>query len=315
MNKTSEGDGLLWRFDGDWPDALGELSAEMHTIDRDACWIWFQFFPLALKDLLDATPDRKVLEQVYQFRGTYQLADIPDTSHRFLYGHRYWPAVKRALVPVMADEPKPTLVETIRSLAARLDGPSDLTLAISAVGLMTLRQVGPDFLTRPYSRIVGSETAEQVLRSRATNAKRGLFGRSKPRVVMDEGQSDGWFPLVPGQHITTAAELDKRPHHETNRRCSIGNGPIPVDCRSGTCGTCWVGILGGNEKLDPVEPFERKRMEYFGYWENPFHRSDDLRPLIRLACQCVARGSCGIVIPPWNGVWSRKRQEAVARRT
>jgi len=76
-----------------------------------------------------------------------------------------------------------------------------------------------------------------------------------------------------------------------------------------------VGILGGNEKLDPVEPFERKRMEYFGYWGNPFHRSDDLRPLIRLACQCVARGSCSIVIPPWNGVWSRKRQEAVARRT
>src|SRR3954454_21760368 len=89
MNKRSEGEGLLWQFDGDWPDALRELSADMHTVDRDACWIWFQFFPLALKHLLGATPDRKVLEQVEQLRGTYQLADIPRPFPRFLYGHRY----------------------------------------------------------------------------------------------------------------------------------------------------------------------------------------------------------------------------------
>src|SRR3954462_9924528 len=123
---------------------------------------------------------------------------------------------------------------------------------------------------------------------------------------MDESKPDGWFPLVPGQHITTAAELDKRVFIDP--RCSISNGPIPVDCRSGSCGTCWVGILGGNANLAPVDSFEQKRMEYFGYWESPLHHPNNGRPLIRLACQSIANGTCAIVIPPWNGVWSKVRR-------
>jgi ferredoxin len=302
-------------FDAQWPAALAELSAEMHPIDRDACLIWFQYFPLELHHLLETTPDRAALDLFYKFRGSYRLAEIADTSHRFLFGHQYWPAVKQALRQL---ETRPTLLETIRAVAAKVDGPRGLTLPISAIGLMTLRQAGSAFLETAYTLPAETRTLEKALSARATGSKTGglfkLLSKPKPRIIIDERSPEGWFPLVPGQHITTAAELDKKPYHETNLRCSPGNGPIPVDCRSGTCGTCWIGILGANEKLSPVEPFERRRMDYFGYGESPFHNSEAPRPLIRLACQTIATETCTIVIPPWNGIWSAARREAFARR-
>jgi hypothetical protein len=49
-----------------------------------------------------------------------------------------------------------------------------------------------------------------------------------------------------------------------------------------------------------VNPFERKRMDYFGYWESLFHNTASPHPLIRLACQTIATESCTIVIPPWK---------------
>lgn len=301
---------FLQQFDSDWPRALAELTPEMHPVDRDACLIWFQFFPLGLNELVTNISDPAALEVFYQFRGTFRLAEIADTSHRFLHSHRYWPAVKRALHHI---EPDQSLTDMIRRVAALVKGPSEFTLTIAAIGLMTLRQIGPAFLTQPYTPPEDRGTPDEILRSRTTGAKCGLFSRRKPRVIIDEREKDGWFPLIPGQHITTAAERDKRPHHATDRRCSLGNGPIPVDCRSGTCGTCWVGILGGNENLSPVDEFEKKRMGYFGYWENPFHTPDVPTPLIRLACQTVAGETCSVVIPPWNGVWSSARREAYER--
>jgi ferredoxin len=301
----------LNQFDSDWPSAIGELAGAMHPVDRDACLIWLQFFPLGLYELLQTTPDRAILEQFYQFRGSYRLADVADTSHHFLYGHRYWPAIKQALSETAREL---TLAETIRAVAAKVQAPLELTLPITAIGVMTLRQTGPAFLQKPYEPPIYTRTAEEVIQLRSTGSKKGWLFRSKPRVTMNERQPDGWFPLIAGQHITTAAELDKRPHHETNVRCSVGNGPIPVDCRSGTCGTCWVGILGGRERLTPVDDFERKRMDYFGYWESPFHNANEARPLIRLACQSIASGSCSIVIPWWNGVWGKSRRAAFNRR-
>jgi ferredoxin len=301
----------LRQFDADWPFALRELANEMHPVDRDACFIWFQFFPLALHELLMATPDGKALEQFFQFRGIYALADVADTSHRFLYGHRYWPFVRDALAGV---SPKRSLVETIRAVAADVKAPSELTLPISAIGLMTLRQAGPAFLGNPYTPPAETRSPEDVLRERATDAKSHWFSKRQPRIIINEKQADGWFPLIPGQHITTAAERDKRPHHEADSRCFAGNGAIPVHCRAGSCGTCWVGVVGGNDKLAPVDDFERKRMAHFGYWESPFHTPDDPRPLIRLACQSIARGSCSIIIPSWNGVWGAGRRAAFERR-
>ena len=298
-------------FDRQWPTTLADLSDEMHPLDRDACLIWFQFFPLGLHHLLENTPDPVALDLFYKFRGAYRLAEIADTSHRFLFGHQYWPAVKQALKKF---EAQASLRETIHAVAAQVKAPLGLTLPLSTIGLMTLRQAGSAFLETEYTPPGETQTPEKVLNTRATGVKTGWLSKPKPRVIIDERSSEGWFPLIPGQHITTAAALDQKPYHETNPRCSPGNGPIPVDCRSGTCGTCWIGILGGNEKLSPVDPFERKRMDYFGYWETPFHNPASSHPLVRLACQTVAAESCTVVIPPWNGIWSVSRREAFARR-
>ncbi len=74
-----------------------------------------------------------------------------------------------------------------------------------------------------------------------------------------------------------------------------------------------MGVIGGFENLDPVEEFERKRMEYFGYWDGGFVDSLGDRPIVRLACQARANGSVTIVIPPWNGVFGRSRREKELR--
>jgi len=64
-----------------------------------------------------------------------------------------------------------------------------------------------------------------------------------------------------------------------------------------SCGTCWVGVLGGAEKLSPVEKHEAVRMRVFGYAELQI----GTQPIMRLACQARAQGAVSIVIPPWNG--------------
>ncbi len=64
--------------------------------------------------------------------------------------------------------------------------------------------------------------------------------------------------------------------------------------------TCWVGVLGGAEKLSPVEELERRRLREFGYLD-----TDEEKPIIRLACQARAFGAVSIVIPPWNGIFGK----------
>jgi ferredoxin len=59
-----------------------------------------------------------------------------------------------------------------------------------------------------------------------------------------------------------------------------------------------VGVLGGAEKLSPVEDRERRRLAEFGY-----DATGDPDPAVRLACQAQAVGAVSIVIPPWNGVF------------
>ena len=77
-------------------------------------------------------------------------------------------------------------------------------------------------------------------------------------------------------------------------------GPIPVECRSASCGTCWVGVLGGAEGLSDVGVREGKKIKEFGYID-----SGEPKPLIRLACQALAQGAVSVVIPPWNGQFGK----------
>lgn len=296
-------------FDGHWPATVKKLLPEIHPVDQTACLIWFQLFPMVLHELsVSEAANRTRLERYFQLRGAYRLVDQPDRSHQFLFSHRYWLQIREAMT---RDSMAGSLEDTIRRIAAGI--PAEFGLAIAAVGLMTVRQCGTAFLTAPYNPRQDKRSTGEVLQSRASNAARGLLAKlttigRKPRVIIDERDPEAWFPVTPGQHITTAAELDKRPYHDTDERCYHGMGPIPVDCRSGSCGTCWVGVLNG-ENLAPPGDFERKRIDYFGYWNSGFHDLKAEKPLIRLACQTLVHGSCSLVIPPWNGVFGKVRRE------
>ena len=67
----------------------------IHRVDRRAVRIWFAFFPMRLHSALTASMDPAATARELTLAGKYRLADQVDSSHEFLYGHRYWPEVKR----------------------------------------------------------------------------------------------------------------------------------------------------------------------------------------------------------------------------
>jgi len=285
------------------------VEQETHEIDQAALRIWFAMWPELVRELVPGEAQSRRV-QFFQMNGKFRLEDVADRSHHFLYGHRYWPAIKEAFAVEQAED----RYTRIESVAERSGAPLEFSLAMAAIAQMTYEQCGSGFLGNAYQPEFRQETASAFGRRRAQPWRPSLMERLKgkgsaERVSFDEQDDDAWFPILATQEITTAAEMDKRAFHESDSRCYEGMGPIPVDCRSGSCGTCWVGILGGNENLDPVEDFERKRMEYFGYWDSGFVDALAERPLIRLACQTRANGSVSLVIPPWNGVFGRSRRE------
>src|SRR5436190_23992821 len=81
-----------------WTRVVQELLPALHEVDRNATQIWFAFFPLALQRALAAAADPAELARKLLLQGRYNLKDQIDTSHTFLYGHRYWPEVKRAAI-------------------------------------------------------------------------------------------------------------------------------------------------------------------------------------------------------------------------
>jgi ferredoxin len=328
-----------------WTAALAALRPSMHEVDRTATEIWFHFYPLVIARALAPPADRDTVMRALWLQGQPDLRARIDASHAFLYGHRYWPLVVSTIDSFVASGAAPAsleLAELVRELAVRVaseasaktnakanasraggrgkaDGNVDasLTIGITAVGLMTLQQVGPDSFSSAGRLCVGAETLaktpEQVLAARARQRGQGLLGflkggRHDHRVTFDEHDADAWFRIIETQHITTAAAYDTRDYRGKDARCT--EGPIPVQCRSASCGTCWVGVLGGRDQLSPVEPRERQRLREFGYLD-----TDDPQPLIRLTCMAQANGPVSIVIPPYNGIFGkyrRKEEQAAA---
>lgn len=264
-----------------WNQIVNEVSARTHPVDRDAIRIWFAMWPEIL-------PELEARAEFYQLKGATSLAANP-SSHRFLHGYRYWGDILKV---VDRGEPISRTVE-------RSNVPPEYAWALAAIAHRMLESDALPAQPDPQPPIVIE---------RATPHRRMLSKRD--RVIFNERSDQGFFPILKDQEITGAAEMDKRPHHLNDKRCYEGMGVIPVDCRSGSCGTCWIGILGGNENLSPADDFERKRIEYFGYWDSGFIDTSVERPLIRLACQTRARGSVSIAIPPWNGVFGRSRRES-----
>jgi ferredoxin len=299
-----------------WTATITALLRSVHEVDKNALQIWFSFYPLELFQALQEAEESEQLARELLLQGDYWLKDQIDASHRFLYGHRFWPEVKRTIA-AHADgfnEANATsLTDQILEVAglvakaARVD-PS-LTVAIVAVGFMTLRQVGMAGFKGAAGRItLDSKHAKlspaQVLKERAKDDGQGLFGFLKTvdkkwTVTHDENDDGAKYKLNHAQDLAWGAEADRSRDWRSLDARRI-EGPIPVECRSASCGTCWVGILGGEQKLSDVAAREGKQIKLFGYIN-----TTEPKPLIRLACQAQAQGAVSIVIPPWNGIFGK----------
>lgn len=291
-----------------WARALDELSPEIHPVDRLATRIWFQLFPLRLAEAVAGATDTAALERTLRLEGRYRLADQVDSSHWFLYGHRYWETVKAQLARTDAAEAAPTpLTAVVLDLAThaaeavRVD--VSLLIGISALAVMTRQQVGKHVFDRPVPQVTNGvspvTSPDEIASRRQRDDAQGVFGvfrgdRRRYSVWFDERRPDGRFPIVNQQHVTTAGAADTREY--SYDRGYSQSGPIPAQCRSGSCGTCWVGVLGGAEKLSAVERLEARRLRECGYLDDA-----EGTPFIRLACMARAAGNVTIVIPPWNG--------------
>ena len=316
-----------------WARVLESLLPAVHEVDRNATSIWFSFFPLALVRAFEQSDEPEKLAARLLMQGTYRLDGQIDTSHAFLYGHRYWPEVKRAVVArggqFKAETPGEAALaghirDTAREVATQRKVEESLLLGITAIAFMTLRQVGLEaFAASPGEvRLDGKRTQQspdKIVGARARDDSQGLLGflRTTDKrwtVVWNEDDPTARFQMIHRQEVASAAATDKRDWSQVDPRCTVDEGPIPVQCRSASCGTCWVGVLGGAEKLTAVSPRERKAMQLFGYID-----TDDPKPIIRLACQAQGEGAVSIVIPSWNGVFGkylrRLKEEEAAEAT
>jgi ferredoxin len=301
LNKFSE---------AEWLDAVETLLPSIHEVDRNATQIWFRFYPLELFRYLESAEDKDAAVAEIGLQGNYRLADQVDSSHHFLYGHRYWPEVKAAIESENGSfcETHVSLVDKITEIAKNVSEKqkvnSSLLTGISAVGLMTLVQAGAEAfkaaagtVEKPHGLMARSAAA--IVSERAKDDSQGMLGflktiNKKYSIIYDETSGAGKFPVMNDQEITSASAEDRSQNwQERDSRC--WNGVIPVECTAAACGTCWIGVIAGAEKLTDVARRERRAMKVFGY-EQP----DGDRPILRLACQAKALGNATIVIPPWN---------------
>src|SRR6185436_7205423 len=86
-----------------WAATLTTLLRSIHEVDQNATQIWFAFYPISLFQAFQQADDPDELARQLLMKGVYPLADQIDSSHRFLYGHRYWPEVKKAVEAFASD--------------------------------------------------------------------------------------------------------------------------------------------------------------------------------------------------------------------
>ena len=310
-----------------WAAALTTLLRSIHDVDKNATQIWFAFFPLPLFEAFQQASDPDELARQLLIKGDHQLKNQIDSSHKFIYGHRYWPQVKSAVAalatsfdPSAAGEKLADQILKVAGEVARANKfDESLVVGITAIAFMTLQQSGLEALKNAKGEMLldskhAKQSPEQILRDRAKDNSQGLFGFLKTvdkkwTVTHDETDDKASYQMNNDQDMAWGASDDRtRNWREIDPRRP--EGPIPVECRSASCGTCWVGVLGGAEKLSDVAVREGKQIKDFGYID-----TIEPKPIIRLACQAKTYGAVSIVIPPWNGVFGKflktaKSQEA-----
>lgn len=313
--KTEFVDHLTKFTESDWLAALDELLPCIHEVDRNAVQIWFRFYPLSLHRFVGEAADREEVLRGFALQGDFELKDQVDTSHHFLYGHRYWKTVKCKIEKVAEEfKGEPELVDIIKDVAVRVGKKHNversLTTAIAAVGLATLTQVGAAAFTASSGEVAEpsglmKKSPDTIVTERAKDDSQGLFGFLKTvdkkfSITFTGCHTSGKFPIINEEEIATASQQDRsRDWQAEDPRC--WEGPVPIECTAASCGTCWIGVLGGQEKLTEVGRRERRQMKVFGY-----NQPEDEKPFLRLACQARAQGNVTIVIPPWNGVFGKK---------
>ena len=298
-----------------WLGVLTSVAPAIHEVDRNAAQIWFRFYPLELARFLQTAEDKETAVQKFVMQGEYELQNQIDSSHRFLYGHRFWQEIKAAIIERAENfqTENADLAQEIRavakSAAVAAKTNEDLTVGIAAVGVMTLAQVGFDAFKNSAGTVSIDPTLKsapnKIVENRAKDDSQGILGFLKTvdkewTVKYIDDTDSGKFKLMNDEEIASGAARDQSKNWVA-RDFRRGEGVIPVECRSAACGTCWVGVIGGAEKLSDVAPRERKQMKIFGY-----NQGDEARPLMRLACQARAEGAVSVVIPPWNGVFGKK---------
>ncbi len=302
--------------ESDWNVALEAALPAIHEVDKNATRIWFSFYPLALHKHLEDAGDREKELHSFVIKGAYGLEDKIDSSHSFLYGHRFWPEVKQAIIrrAESFDTGDLNLGEEAgslaKSVAAKVGRDASLITGIVLVGLMTLNQTGLDAFSESPGAVAEpagllKNSPEKILELRSRGRKEGFFGFLKTvdkefSVVWDESEKKARFEVIYDEEIASGAARDQsRDWRSNDARCI--EGVIPVECRSAACGTCWIGVIDGADRLSEVDRLERKQMKVFGY-----RQEDVAKPVIRLACQARAEGSVTIVLPTWNGVFGKK---------
>jgi ferredoxin len=303
--------------EGAWAESLDRILPRIHPVDSRATRIWFAFWPLKLRLALDGSPDPDQVFKELQLDGKPRLEKQIDASVAFLVGSHYWPEVKQAVAAYAEDalEPQETsldthILELAGRLAARLQVEQSLLAGIVSVGVMVLRQVGRSSLATcagepsPNGR---PKSAAGVMKLRRGRRWKSLIWKSrKYRVTFDESVSESCYEALDGQDLSMASGSDPRDFRESDPRRVAG--PVPVQCRSGACGYCWIGVLAGEENLSEMTAFEKRRLEYFGY--APPAEIARKHPAVRLACQSKCYGDVSIVVPPWNGVLDGRTPEA-----
>lgn len=306
----------------DWFNAIEKHLSHIHEVDRNAVQIWFRFYPLELFRYLETVEDKAKAIHQFAMQGEYELKNQVDSSHNFLYGHRFWSHTKTALESYAAsfnNEPA-DLGKIIEEIAQKVSESAKadkaLTLGITAIGLMTLVQAGFEAFkaakgTSEKPSGIMTKSPEQIVAERAKDDSQGIFGflktvDKKYTAHWINAKSSGKYPIKSDADIATASALDNSQNwKEQDERC--WEGVVPVECRSAACGTCWIGVLGGQEKLTEVGRLERKQMKIFGY-----NQTEDAKPFMRLACQAKTSGNVSVVIPPWNGVFGKKIYNNIA---
>src|SRR6185369_9035523 len=169
-----------------WSGTLTTLLRSIHEVDRNATQIWFCFYPLSLFEALEQSDDPETLAQRLLLQGKYYLKDQVDSSHTFLYGHRYWSDVKTAVqnhahtLSISENRLSDQILSVAQQVGKTLKVDESLVIGITAVAFMTIRQAGLEaFEAAPGQVLIDKKHARKspgdVLRERAVDDSQGFF--------------------------------------------------------------------------------------------------------------------------------------------